>query len=67
MNHPPQKSARSVAAASSMVELDSSLPSGIANVSPVVSGFPMHTADKATLESVSIGLVVLIPRLLTIS
>ena len=56
-NHPPtQKSARSVAAASSLVELDSSLPSEIANVSPVVSGFPMHTADKATLESVSPGL-----------
>ncbi|GHJ86409.1 hypothetical protein NliqN6_2811 [Naganishia liquefaciens] len=52
MSHPPpQKSARSIAAASGLAELDSSLPTGIANVSPVVSGFPMHTADKATLES----------------
>lgn len=31
------------------------LPSGLANVSPVVSGFPMQSADKATLESVSLG------------
>lgn len=48
--HPP--SARSV----SMVEVEgvhTSLPSGLANVSPVVSGFPMQSADKATLESVS--------------
>ncbi|KAJ9101006.1 hypothetical protein QFC20_005290 [Naganishia adeliensis] len=46
--HPP--SARSA----SMVEVEgvqTSLPSGLANVSPVVSGFPMQSADKATLES----------------
>ena len=65
MNHPPtQKSARSVAVASGLVELDSSLPTGIANVSPVVSGFPMHTADKATLESVSSELTLILRNLL---
>ena len=66
MSHPPpQKSARSIAAASGLAELDSSLPTGIANVSPVVSGFPMHTADKATLESVSLGSAVIKIDMLT--
>jgi hypothetical protein len=42
--------------AKSTVEVEApptGLPSGLANVSPVVSGFPMQSADKATLESVS--------------